>query len=361
MLIVRSPVRISFAGGGTDLPGYYERFGGAVLSAAINKYFYTILTRRDDDCVQVISADLRCMETWENIAHMDEGMPSELPLPLAVLKSAGFTLPVNLFLASEIPPGTGLGSSGSVAVGMLHALATYAGRTQSRYELAERAFLVSRELLNKPVGKQDEYAAAFGGLNYIAFEPDGNAAVQPLDLDPVTARDLETRLLLFFTGMAHDSWRILRAQDTATANKSGTALAALHEIRSLADHCAKVLRAGDFDEFGACLHQGWLAKRSVSREISNERIDQFYDLARRHGALGGKITGAGGGGFLLLYTPPDRRDAVRQALRDAGLREMPFRFDYRGAHVLANDPFLDSDPAAGRRWTFTPAQAVAWP
>src|SRR5271166_218952 len=173
MLIGRSPVRISFAGGGTDLPAYYEQFGGAVLSTAINKYFYTILGKRSDGRVQVISSDLRLFETWQDIAAMklDRG---GLEIPLAVLKDVSSDLSVDLFLASEIPPGTGLGSSASVCVGILKTLTAYLQRPLSKYDLAERSFCIARHALGKPVGKQDEYAAAFGGLNYITFSPDGS-------------------------------------------------------------------------------------------------------------------------------------------------------------------------------------------
>src|SRR5262252_8596371 len=181
MLIVRSPVRISFGGGGTDLPGYYRRFGGAVLSTSINKYFYTILQKRSDGKIQVISSDLRVMETWRDISRMEVGR-SELAIPLAAIKELGCDRSVDLFLASEIMAGTGLGSSASVCVGVLKTLATYLDLSMSKYELAERAFHIARNILGKPVGKQDEYAAAFGGLNFITFNPDDSVQVEPLAL-----------------------------------------------------------------------------------------------------------------------------------------------------------------------------------
>src|SRR5438067_13557558 len=179
MLIVRSPVRISFGGGGTDLPAYYERFGGAVLSASLNKYFYTILQKRSDNKIQVISSDLRVVETWRDISRMDLKC-SALEIPLAVIKELGRNLAVDLFLASEIIAGTGLGSSASVCVGVLKALATYTDLPLSKYELAERAFHIARDILGKPVGKQDEYAAAFGGLNFITFNSGGSVSVEPV-------------------------------------------------------------------------------------------------------------------------------------------------------------------------------------
>src|SRR5258707_9414825 len=204
MLIVRSPVRISFGGGGTDLPAYYEKFGGAVLSTSINKYFYTVLQKRSDGKVQVISSDLRVMETWQDISRMDMTR-SELAIPLAVIKELGYDISVDLFLASEIAAGTGLGSSASVCVGVLKTLATYLDLPFSKYDLAEQAFHIARNILGKPVGKQDEYAAAFGGLNFIRFNPDGSTWVEPLDLPLGELREFESKLMLFFTGVAHDS------------------------------------------------------------------------------------------------------------------------------------------------------------
>src|SRR6266496_1192782 len=208
MLIVRSPVRISFGGGGTDLPAYYEKFGGAVLNASINKYFYTILQKRSDGKIQIISSDLRVVENWRDISRMDIKR-SELEIPLAVIKELGCDLSVVLFLASEIVAGSGLGSSASVCVGVLKTLATYLDFSLSKYDLAERAFHIARNVLGKPVGKQDEYAAAFGGLNYMRFERDGSVMVEPLILDPAVLRELQASLMLFFTGSSHDSWKIL--------------------------------------------------------------------------------------------------------------------------------------------------------
>ena len=208
MLIVRSPVRISFGGGGTDLPAYYQQHGGAVLSAAINKYFYTILKKRDDGKIQVISSDLRVTETWQGIASMPL-KDSELEIPLAAMKEIGCDISVDLFLASEIMAGTGLGSSGSVCVGVLKTLATYLDLPFSKYELAERAFHIARNVLNKPVGKQDEYAAAFGGINFITFNQDGTTLVEPLAVHGDVLREFQSSLMLFFTGIAHNSWKLL--------------------------------------------------------------------------------------------------------------------------------------------------------
>jgi D-glycero-alpha-D-manno-heptose-7-phosphate kinase len=353
MLIVRSPVRISFGGGGTDLPSYYETFGGAVLSAAINKHFYTVLEKRGDGKIQIISADLRTVETWQDIARM-EVRGSALEIPLAVLKEFGCDISVNLFLASEIPPGTGLGSSASVCVNLTKMLATYSHVSLSRYELAERAFHVARNVLGRPVGKQDEYASAFGGLNFISFHQDGTTHVEPLNLEPELVRELQSSLLLFFTGASHHSWSILEEQEASTRKTGSGTLEYLHEIRKLAEPMKAALLSGELREFGLLLHQGWETKKQLSSKISNGHIDEMYSAALQNGALGGKITGAGGGGFLLLFCQPQHQRSVREALVAMGAREMGFEFDFQGAQVVANDPFIDGDENGGLRWTFVP-------
>jgi D-glycero-alpha-D-manno-heptose-7-phosphate kinase len=353
MLIVRSPVRISFGGGGTDLPAYYEQFGGSVLSVAINKYFYTVLTTRSDGRIQVISSDLRVFETWHDIANADlRGSPLEIPL--AVLKEMNCDIAVDLFLASEIPPGTGLGSSASVCVNILSTLSTYLHQPISKYDLAERSFHIARHLLGKHVGKQDEYAAAFGGLNFITFHPDGSTLVEPIDLNSAVLTELQRNLMLFFTGSAHHSWSILQEQESSTRNQTGGALEALHEVKALGIRMRTALQQGDLREIGTLLHEGWQAKRRISTKISTPHIDELYTLARKHGALGGKITGAGGGGFLLLYCEPDLQSDVREAMRRHDIQEMTFGFDMQGAKAIVNDPFINRDERRGCSWTFVP-------
>lgn len=345
-------MRISFAGGGTDLPAYYERFGGAVLSTAINKYFYTVLGKRSDGRIQVISSDLRVFETWRDIASMDI-LGSGLEIPLAVLKDLACDISVDLFLSSEIPPGTGLGSSASVCVNILRTLTTYMDRPLSKYDLAEGAYYIARNTLGRHVGRQDEFAAAFGGLNFITFRSDGFTEVNPLDLDPSLVAELQSKLMLFFTGSAHHSWTILQEQEKSTRIHSGPTLEALHHVRSLADRMLASLQAGDLSSFGDLLDEGWQAKKRVSGKISNPKIDHLYELARRSGAGGGKITGAGGGGFLLFYCEVDRQEAVRSALHAEGIQEMAFAFDHNGTQVIVNDPYLDGDYGASSRWFFT--------
>ena len=354
MLIVRSPVRISFGGGGTDLPAYYQQHGGAVLSTAINKYFYTILGRRSDRCIQIISSDFRLCESWREFASVEIIKDGGLEVPVAVLKDLKQEVNVDLFLASEIPPGTGLGSSASVCVNVLKTLTSYLHMPLSKQDLAERAFHIARNVLHRHVGKQDEYAAACGGLNFIEFLPDDSARVQAIDPGREVMTELQSSLLLFFTGAAHHSWNILEEQETSTAERNSKPLEALHEIKELAYCMRDSLKAGHLAEFAGLLHQSWIAKKRVSPRISNSRIDSLYELARENGASGGKITGAGGGGFLLLFCEPARQEAVRKALAGEGLKEMTFNFDFQGAQVLVNDPFIDNDEHSASRWTFIP-------
>jgi len=272
VLIVRSPVRISFGGGGTDLPAYYEQFGGAVLSVAINKYFYTILGTRNDGRIQVISSDLRVFETWGDIANMAlQGR--ELEIPLAVLKEVGCNISVDLFLASEIPPGTGLGSSASVCVNILKTLTNYLHRPLSKYDLAEQAFHIARDILGKHIGKQDEYAAAFGGLNYISFHPDGSAQVEPLDLGIVALGELQSKLMLFFAGSAHHSWTILREQENSTRAHSTSTIDALHRVKALAAQMRQALERGQLRGVKKRVDEGWQARRRLSSKTSTTSTD----------------------------------------------------------------------------------------
>jgi D-glycero-alpha-D-manno-heptose-7-phosphate kinase len=357
MLIVRSPVRISFGGGGSDLPAYYERFGGAVLSTSINKYFYTIVQKRTDGMIQVISSDLRLMETWRDISRMDVKL-SGLAIPVAAIRDVGCDLSVDLFLASEIAAGTGLGSSASVCVGVLKTLATYLDLPFSKYDLAERAFRIARHVLGKPVGKQDEYAAAFGGLNFIRFHPDGSTLVEPIELPLADLREFESNLMLFFTGMAHDSWRLLQEQEESARKDSSLAIQSFHQIKNLAGQMRNALNERNFRVFGELLHEGWEAKKKTSSQISNPLIDEAYAVARANGAIGGKIAGSGGGGFLLLFCEKEHQERVREGLSALNLREMSFGLDSQGADVVASDPFIDRDEKCGMHWVFAPAIAT---
>jgi len=350
MIIARTPVRVSFGGGGTDLPSFYLQYGGEVLSTSINKYFYTVITGRDDRMVQLISSDFRVLEYYD---QLDKVQPEEeeLGIPLAAIKHLSPQVGMNLFLASEIPSGTGLGSSACVCVNILRAVSAYVERNLTKHELAEMAFNVAADSLGLPVGKQDEYASAFGGLNHIRFGKDG-VDLAPVNVDEDIVRALEERLLLFFMGSSRQSTGILSEQNHAIRQGDAKVIEALQGVRSLVPLMMEALLGGELDEFGALLHQAWAHKKRFSQQVSNPFIDQVYELARRNGALGGKVTGAGGGGFLLLYVPPDSQEAVKQALASKGLKEMQFGFDFHGARIVYDDPFFDSGQHGELLWKF---------
>jgi D-glycero-alpha-D-manno-heptose-7-phosphate kinase len=352
MLITRTPVRISLAGGGTDFPSYYEEYGGLVLSTSIDKYFYTVLTEREDHQTQIISSDLKALDTCEQIEKM-QFQGSDLEIPFAVLKYLRRDVGVNLFLASEVPPGTGLGSSAAVCVNILKTLSVHLGQDLSERDLAETAFHIARDILRRPVGKQDEYAVALGGLNLFRFHAQG-VDVEPLRLPEELLIDLEQNLMLFFTGSSRDSSEILQGQDKSVQHHDDTVLESLTKIKGLVLPMRDSLLRADLDAFAALLDESWMIKKTISTKISNARLDDIYQVAKRCGALGGKITGAGGGGFLLLYCERKNQAKVRDGLRQFGLKELTFHLDSGGARVVYDNPFFDSDSRRGMRWTFTP-------
>lgn len=332
MLIVRAPVRISFAGGGTDLPTYYEQYGGLVVSTTIDKYFYVTIEADGVRPLQITSADY---STFFRHAA-DEDVPWEdgqLSLPRAVLNHFGVRHGLSLFLASEIPGGTGLGSSSTVTVALVKAMATLCGIPLTAGEVAETASYIELTKLGSPIGKQDQYAAAYGGFHAYRFQADSVEA-EPLALQLSVRVALEKRLCLFFTGGSRAANNILRTQNAATT--SGQNVAQLHAIKAMAVDAREYLLRGDLGALADLLHDAWLQKRRLAPGVSNARIDTLYELARRSGARGGKLVGAGGGGFLLLYCEPERQPHLTDALEAAGLRRLDFRFSDTGASVLLN-------------------------
>lgn len=331
LLIARAPVRISFGGGGTDLPAYYTQFGGAVLSTAINRYIYTFISRGAGDALQVISSDFRVFYRHEP-GH-EFSTDGELGLAKAVLREFDSVDGLDVFLASQIPPGTGLGGSGAVAVSMITALAAWHGRHLSKQDIAELACDIGINKLKLPSGKQDEYGSAMGGLNQIIFTKEGTS-VNPVPLPSHLMDSLQRRIMLFFTGKSRDSVKILTNQSNASRSQDAKTLDKMHRIKALGQEMLASLQAQRLDDFADLLHQSWLQKRGVTLDITNNQIDLAYETARQNGALGGKITGAGGGGFLLLYCPHEKQDAVRAALR--GLQELPFKLEHDGSKVIFN-------------------------
>jgi D-glycero-alpha-D-manno-heptose-7-phosphate kinase len=333
MLITRAPVRISFAGGGTDLPAYYARHGGAVVNTTIDKYFYVFLNVIADETIQIASSDYRTF--YRHDADTPMLFDGDLSLPRAIFNHFGLTRGLSMFLASEIPPGTGLGSSSTVAVAIIKAVTTARGLFLSKQQIAELACQIEIEKMGEPIGKQDQFAAAFGGLNLIQFSSDG-VTVEPIRIAAETRRELERNTLLFFTGSTRAASSILHAQKKSSEQNDPRVLDALHLVKAMAFEAKEYLERGDLTGFGALLDRAWQNKKKFARGVSNPLIDECYDLALQNGAGGGKVTGAGGGGFLMIYCEPSQHAAVTQALEAKGLKRMDFRFETEGARVLVN-------------------------
>ena len=326
-------MRISLGGGGTDLEAYYEKYGGLVISTAINKYFYAILTTEESDELQIISADYRSL--FRHSPYKDLFWDGDLLLPKAVLHHFGIRRGINLFVASEVPPGTGLGSSSAAAVAMVRAISTLMEQPLTKQQVAELASYIEIDKMGMPIGKQDQYASAFGGLNKITFRSE-SVTVEPLQIASGTRQTLERRLLLFFTGSSRESTTILKHQRKSTQDQDATVLQALHNIKRVACEVQSCLEQGDLDEFARLLDYSWQEKRRLAPGLSTGFIDECYCLALQQGAAGGKITGAGGGGFLLLYCEEQAQENVTRALEERGLKRMNFHFDQQGATVLLN-------------------------
>lgn len=326
MIITRSPLRISLGGGGTDLPSYYRKYGGFVLSAAINRYVYITINEAFRPRIILKYSKLEDVERWQDIQH---------PIIREALRLTGVTGPyLEIVSLSDIPAGTGLGSSGSFTTALLRALHTMKRNFVPPRELAEQACHIEIDLLKEPVGKQDQYIAAFGGITCFDFQPDDHVIAEPLKIASETLANLEDSLLLFFTGASRSAAEVLRDQDKRTRENASEMLENLHFTKQLGHESRDALLAGDLRKVAELMHVHWEHKKKRSPGMSSSLIDEMYELARAHGALGGKLIGAGGGGFLLLYTEDKTR--LRSAMRGAGLREVRLQFDFSGTSVLAH-------------------------
>ena len=323
MIITRTPLRISIGGGGTDLPSYYERFGGFVVSAAINKYVYISANTMFQSGYLVKYSKTEHVESVDDIEH---------DLIREVLRHLDVEPYLEIVRIADVPAGTGLGSSGSFTVGLLHALHAHGRVHIGAEELTRAACAIEMNVLGQPCGKQDQYIAAYGGMLCQEYRPDGGMSVSPLKVDEATLRDLDENLMLFFTGYSRSASEVLEDQKTRSQEGDEEMLANLHFIKELGLKIRDVLEKGDTPAFAELMHEHWMHKKVRSATITTGRIDDLYDHAREHGALGGKLVGAGGGGFLLFYTH-DRR-GLRKAMADEGLREMDFSFDFDGSVVL---------------------------
>jgi len=321
MIVVQTPLRISFLGGGTDFEDFYLKNGGATLSTAINRCVFIIVKERFDDMIYVNYSKKEIVDSLDKLEH---------ELVREAMRKTGVTKGVEITTLSDVPAeGTGLGSSSSITVGLLQALYSHKGELKTAETLAQEACHIEIDILGKPIGKQDQYIAAYGNMRFITFNNSG-VKLDKIELPPEDKRRLSDNLLLFYTGIARKASEVLSEQKR---NMNGR-LEVLSEMRELAFKAKDSILAGAFDELGELLDRSWKLTRQLASKISNPRIDEIYEAACGAGAIGGKITGAGGGGFLLLYCPRQKQDEVRKALK--GLRELPFHFEQDGSKVIFN-------------------------
>jgi D-glycero-alpha-D-manno-heptose-7-phosphate kinase len=322
MIISRTPLRMSFVGGGSDLPAFYRQFGGAVVSTAINQFVYITVNKKFDEKIRVSYSRTEEARSVARIRH---------PLVREAMRLVKVDGGVEITSIADIPGrGSGLGSSSSFTVGLLHALHAYAGREVSAEQLAREACEIEIERCGEPIGRQDQYAAAFGGLNFIQFHPDDTVSVEPIRCREETRRTLESRMVVFYTGITRSASAILRGQQVAvTARRKQKVVQRMVE---LAHELRRDLEAERVGALGAMIHEGWLLKRGIAAGITSERIDEWYGKARRAGAEGGKLLGAGTGGFLLFIAEPSRHEAIVRAL--APLRRVDFRLELRGSEKI---------------------------
>ncbi len=325
MIITRTPFRITLGGGGTDLPSFYGEHGGFILAVAIDKYMYlNVNTPILDDIIRVQYSKTEIVNHAHEIQHT---------LVREALHQFHIENGVEIVSMADIPAGTGLGSSSCYLVGLLHALHTLTRTPLCTQDLAEEACHIELDLLRKPIGKQDQYLAAFGGLIALDIAKDGTVEVQRPALSIELVEELESNILLFFTGSARDAVTILQKQDLATKNRDRAVVGSLHEIKDIGLEIRDSIVCGNLRRFGELLDVHWQTKKRLSDGITSSQIDQWYELAKDSGAIGGKISGAGGGGFLMLYCEGDK-SRLRAAMRQAGLRELNFRFEFEGSKVV---------------------------
>lgn len=324
MIIARSPLRITLGGGGTDLPSYYRDYEGFLVSAAIDKYVYVNVMRPFTEGIYLKYSQLEQVRNIGDVKH---------PIVREALQVLGFKTPqIEITALADIPAGTGLGSSGSFTTALLKALYTHRKRSLSQSELAELACHIEIDRLGEPIGKQDQYISAVGGVTCFTFHRDNRVSVNPLNISMDTMFALEDNLLLFFTGFSRSAGSILKDQNVRSQQSEPDMLANLHYVKELGYRSRDALLDGKTKLFGELMHEHWEHKKRRSGGMSNPRIDEWYELGLRNGAVGGKLVGAGGGGFLMFMA--NDRNTLRRSMAEAGLEEVRFKFDYEGTKVV---------------------------
>jgi len=322
MIISRTPMRMSFVGGGSDLPVFYRKYGGAVISTAIDRYVYITVNQKFDERIRVSYSRTEDVRNIERIRH---------PLVRESLKLVGINGGVEITCIADIPSkGSGLGSSSSFTVGLLNALHAFASRHAGAEQLASEACTVEMERCGDPIGKQDQYAAAFGGLNFVRFNPDDTVVVEPIICRRETIQEFQAHTVVFYTGITRSASDILKHQSSALATQKRKCDVTRRMVE-LAHTLLRELQQNRLSSVGEIIHEGWLLKKGLTRGITTDRIDEWYNKARRAGATGGKLLGAGAGGFLMFYAAPEKHEAIESSLK---LRRVDFRFEPQGSRII---------------------------
>jgi len=326
MIVTRTSVRLPLGGGGTDLPWYANEHGGFLLATAIDKYVYVIVKRRFEPSIRVSYSKTEIVDAVEQIQH---------PLVREALKLLKVQDPIEIVSLADVPANTGLGTSSSFTVGLLNALHAYGGEYVSAQQLAQEACQIEMDTLAEPIGKQDQYLAALGGVTCLEIARDGTVSALPLRLSPDAREQFESNTLLFYTGIRRNASEVLGEQRDASGKERNQQIERLHRIKEIGREVQRCFLAGDLDEFGRLLDAHWQVKRGLSPKVSESRIDRWYEIARANGALGGKLMGAGGGGFLMFYCNGGKQ-RLRSVMEQEGLQEMRFRIEKDGSKVLVN-------------------------
>jgi D-glycero-alpha-D-manno-heptose-7-phosphate kinase len=327
MIVSRAPVRFSLGGGGTDLPSYSREHGGFVVAAAVDKFVSVCVARRFQDNIRLAYTESEIVDNVDQIRHR---------IFKAALKMTGIERGLELHSLADVPANTGLGSSSSFTVALLNGLHAFKREFVPAEQLAREACALEIDILKEPIGKQDQYIAAYGGVSAMTFHPDGSVDIERLPLKDEVIDDLEANLIIYYSGVERAASSVLKEQAKTITENKDAAVQRMHRIKELGHETKRILLAGETDTYGEMLHEHWTNKRKLASNMSGGVIDEHYEAARNAGAIGGKLMGAGGGGFFMFYVRATDRRRVHDALAARGLRPMRFRFDFDGARIMAN-------------------------
>lgn len=327
MIVTRTPFRVTLGGGGTDLPSYYSKYGGFIFAAGLDKYMFVDVNRpMVDDLIRLKYTRSEMVESLSELKH---------EIAREALRMMGIDKGIEISSVADLPAGTGLGSSSCYAVGLLHALHTFNREYVSLMQLAEEDFRLEAEILKRPIGQQDPYMAAFGGLTVLEIERDGKVKVRKASVSMEVADELSRNMLMFYTGTTRSADQILSEQSEGVREEKKDVVESMHFIKDLGYEILEAVESGNITEVGRLYHAHWQHKKKISTKMTNERFDKIYEVAMENGALGGKVSGAGGGGFLTFYVEENHKK-FRDVMKQFGLREMRYRFDFEGSKVLVD-------------------------